>query len=459
MKPLLILGLTVLLPFISLSQNLKISKDGHRLTYQNGSAFFYMADTAWELFHRCSEKETEMYFKDRKSKGFNVIQAVVLAELDGLNTPNAAGEVPFKDLNTLTPNEAYFKQIDRIIEKAEENGLYLALLPTWGDKWNKKWGVGPVIFDTPEKAFKYGKWLGKRYKNQPNIIWIMGGDRNPENKLHFKINRAMAKGIQEGDGENHLMSYHPGGGVSSSDWFAHDQWLDFNMLQTGHSTINHLVYIEIGRDYNMVPVKPCINGEPQYEDIPVKFTSINERFTAYDVRQAAYWSVLAGASGHTYGNNNIWQMWTPDKKPEISARIPWYKAINQPGATQMGYMRKLFESRPFLNMIPDQNILTEVFGQDKTQIRAARGNDYSFVIVYSPKGNPIHLNLKNIYAKKLKGYWYNPREGQSHELEAFNNTKKVKVFVPPSSGLRTDWVLVLDDVSKNYPDPVSINLK
>ena len=459
MRNLIFMGFIFLLPFIVNSQTLQVSPDGHRLVNEDNSVFFYMADTGWEFFHRCTKEESEMYLKDRKEKGFNVIQAVVLAEIDGLNTPNAKGNKPLINNDPLKPNEAYFEHVDWVIRKAEELGIYIAVLPTWGDKWRKQWGKGPVIFDTADKARGYGKWLGERYKNQPNIIWIMGGDRNPDNEMHIQINRAMAEGIKEGDDGKHLMSYHPGGGNSSSNWFHNDKWLDFNMLQTGHSTINHLVYKEVNRDYNLKPVKPCLNGEPQYEDISVGFSALNERFVAFDARQAAYWSVLGGAMGHTYGNNNIWQMWTEKSSPILYARIPWYEAIHQPGGLQMGYVRRLFESRPFLKMVPDQTILADVYGQDKNEIRAAGGSDKSFVIVYTPYGNPIHLNLEKLNANTLNGYWYNPREALSQKIESFENTQKVMAFTPPSSGARTDWVLVLDDKQKNYPDPATIKMK
>ncbi len=441
------------------SQSLNISHDGHRLVHKDGKVFFYMADTAWELFHRCSKEETEMYLKDRKQKGFNVIQAVILAEIDGLNTPNAEGEKPLINNNPTKPNEAYFKHIDWVFKKAEELDIYIAALPTWGDKWRKQWGEGPIIFDSPDKAREYGKWLGKRYKNQSNIIWIMGGDRNPINASFLQINNAMAAGIKEGDNGKHLMSFHPGGGHSSSEWFHKEAWLDFNMAQTGHSYKDNQVYKIIGADYQLKLVKPCLNGEPQYEDIPVGFSDLNQRFVDFDIRQSAYWSVLSGALGHTYGNNNIWQMWDKGRVPILTARLPWYEAIHQPGAMQMGYMRKLFESRPFLEMIPNQDILAKVFGQDKNTIRAAMGKDGSFAIIYTTYGNPIHIDLKKLSGKTISGYWYNPREGKSIPLKSFSNTNKVKVFVPPSSGSMTDWILVLDDHSRNYSNPVEYNLK
>ena len=450
-----LLFLLLFFPFTVAAQVpwLHVSADGRRLVKDDGTVFLYMADTGWELFHRCTKDEAEMYLKDRKKKGFNVIQAVVLSELDGLHTPNAEGEIPLIDDDPSKPNEAYFTHVDWVIQKAAEMGIYMAVLPTWGDKWNKRWGGGPVIFDTPEKARAYGKWIGNRYKDQPNIIWVLGGDRNPDKPIHLKIIGAMAEGIREGDQGKHLITYHPSGNKSSSEWFHNEKWLDFNMAQTGHMKRNFPVYEFIEHDYGLKPAKPCLDGEPQYEDLPAAFNYNDERFVAFDVRQAAYWAMLAGAAGHTYGNNNIWQMYAPGRYPHVYARIYWYNALHQPGALQMGFARKLFESRPFLEMVPDQSMLEQVYGQDDHSIRAARGADSSFVIVYTPYGNPVHLQLKKLAADTLKGYWYNPREGYSEPLAPFVNKRKAKAFVPPSSGQRTDWVLILDDAGKNYPDP------
>src|SRR5450759_5660232 len=156
---------------------LKISENRRFLIFEDGTPFFYLGDTGWELFHRLNKDDAEKYLENRRAKGFTVIQAVALAEFDGLNTPNAEGNKPLINNNPLTPNEKYFEHVDWVIKAAAEKGLYIGLLPTWGDKWNKKWGIGPKIFN-PENAKAYGKFLGQRYKTYPNIIWILGGDRH-----------------------------------------------------------------------------------------------------------------------------------------------------------------------------------------------------------------------------------------------------------------------------------------
>lgn len=247
--------------------NLKVSENKRFLVYEDGSPFFYLGDTGWELFHRLSKGGVEKYLENRRAKGFTVIQAVALAELDGLDTPNTEGNKPLIGNDPLKPNEAYFSHVDWVIKKAAEKGIYIGLLPTWGDKIDKRWGRGPVIFNK-ENAYRYGQWIGNRYKDFPNIIWINGGDREGGGN-NFPVWSAIGEGIKSVD-KNHLMTYHPWGETSSSDWFHNSAWLDFNMCQTGHGQRSYAIYKRlIVRDYGLEPVKPCFDGEPRYEDHPV----------------------------------------------------------------------------------------------------------------------------------------------------------------------------------------------
>src|SRR5918993_1805051 len=181
----LVFGVTVGTACVAAAQSLprlQVSENHRFLVRADGSPFFWLGDTAWELFHRLTREDAERYLRDRAERRFTVIQAVALAELDGLGTPNAYGERPLVDNDPTRPNEAYFAHVDWIVRKANSLGLYVGLLPTWGDKWNKKWGVGPEIF-TPDNAEAYGRWIGARYKDA-GVIWIVGGDRPIESDAH-----------------------------------------------------------------------------------------------------------------------------------------------------------------------------------------------------------------------------------------------------------------------------------
>lgn len=433
---------------------LRVSENKRFLVTADGKPFFWLGDTAWELFHRLTREEAEKYLKNRADKGFTVIQAVALAELDGLHDPNPYGETPLENDDPTKPREAYFQHVDFIINKAADLGLYIGLLPTWGDKvFKDRWGAGPEIFNT-ENAKVYGRWIGNRYKGKKNIVWIIGGDRNPDEKA-IAVWRAMASGIVEGVGgqDKALMTFHPqpngleDGG--SSKYFHNDAWLDLNMFQTGHCRENN-VWDRIQVVYNRAPTKPVLDGETLYEDHPVCFNAKDlGTSSAYDIRKHAYLDVFAGAFGHTYGCHDIWQMYAPNRTPINGPHFPWYVAMDLPGAGQMKYLRWLIESRPMLDRVPDQTLIKDAMGAND-RIQATRGKDYIFV--YTAQGKPITVNLGKISGKDATAFWYNPKNGETKDDSRFQNAGQ-KVFTPPTSGYGHDWILVIDDVARNYDKP------
>ncbi len=378
-----------------------------------------------------------------------MIQAVALAELDGLNTPNAEGQRPLIDNDPLKPNEAYFQHVDWVIRKAAEKGIFIGLLPTWGDKVDKRWGTGPVIFNK-ENAFSYGQWIGNRYKGFPNIIWINGGDRDGggENKPVWE---AIANGIKSVD-KNHLMTFHPWGERSSSEWFHDSPWLDFNMCQTGHGQRSYSIYKRIVvRDYNLKPAKPCFDGEPRYEDHPVGWNpDVLGWFNDADIRQAIYWNLFSGAFGHTYGCHPIWQMKTPGREAVGLARNNWYDVLDLPGAWDLIHARRLIESRPFLSRIPDQSIIAPGYFPETDFTVATRGDGYAFV--YFPTGWSADIILDKIGGTEINASWYDPRTGELKPVGKFPG-KSTQKFTPPSNGRGNDWILILDDATRGFKDP------
>src|SRR5688572_26418989 len=262
--------------FTPITRALGVSADQRYLIDESGKPFFWLGDTGWELFHRLTYMEAKKYISVRAQQGFTVIQAVVLAEFDGLHVPNANGHLPLENDDPTRPNERYFHFVDSVIDLAASYGLYMAVLPTWGDKLFKdRWGTGPEIFNR-ENAKAYGRWIAQRYKDRKNIIWVMGGDRNPRNESDVEVWRSMAAGIVEGAGghDKALLTFHPQPSEtsSSSPWFHEDAWLDFNMLQTGHCA-DEKVWDKVGNDYKRKTIKPVLNAEAVYEDHPLCFNA------------------------------------------------------------------------------------------------------------------------------------------------------------------------------------------
>lgn len=437
-------------------QRLRIGNGGRHLALEDGRPFFWLGDTAWELFHRLTIEDAEHYLRTRSGQQFTVIQAVALAEFEGVTTANAYGRLPLKTGANGLPDPAYpdtdgpnsyWDHIDAVIRLAESLGLYIALLPTWGDKFNKAWGKGPEIF-TSGNAWRYGRWLGERYRDAPNIVWVLGGDRALNTRRHFDIVSRMAEGLTEGDGGAHLITYHPQGGDSSSRQLHDEPWLDFNMIQSGHGEAMIASDARVLADYEREPVKPVLDAEPCYEDHPIGFKAANGYFDAADVRKAAYYALLSGACGHTYGHHSVWAMADGPMAGAASHGNPgnyivmsWRDALRRPGAEQMRWLRAFGERYAPAGFTPDAGLLAGNFEGAGRQV-AARGEECA--AVYTPSGPYVDVaaGLKGLNAAGAK--WYDPRSGEERPAAAVAGDKALRFFTP-TAGRGEDWVLVVPE--------------
>lgn len=442
---------------------LKVSENRRFLVTEAGEPFFWLGDTAWELFHRLDREQADRYLRKRAAQGFTVIQAVALAELDGHTVPNAYGHLPLTDLDPARPavkdgpGNDYWDHVDYVVGRANELGLRIAFLPTWGRYWHDRVKDGKPLF-TPRNAEAYGEWLGRRYKDR-GLIWALGGDRGVDNEGQKEILRAMARGLRKGDGGAHLMTFHPPGGAGSAQWFHDEDWLDFNMRQNGHVAEYTGRYALTRADYDRRPAKPVLDGEPLYEDHPLSFDARRlGHSAAADVRRPLYWDLFGGAFGHTYGHHSVWQMWQPGRPPVNAPLLPWAEALDQPGAGQMRFARRLLESRPFLTRVPDDSVLvtdrvaTAVPGAGRYRFAATRDSSGSYALVYAPLGRPFRVRMDRVSGPKAKAWWFNPRTGEATLIGTFP-TGGERAFVPPERGEALDWVLVLDDAARNFPPP------
>lgn len=435
-------------------KKLRVSENHRYLIFEDGEPFFYLGDTAWELIHRLNRDEVDLYLSNRAEKGFTVIQTVILAQMGGRDVPNANGDLSLIDNDPAKPNESYFKHVDYIVNRANELGMFVGLLPTWGSYWKQLGKELPYMFDT-ENARSYGSFLGKRYRNA-NIIWILGGDKNIETDGEYAVVEALAKSLREGDVGNHLITYHPIGPGQSSDFLHKADWLDFNMYQSSHGGRDHDNGLFAEHDLSLDPLKPTLDGEPRYECLRVGFYFNNsdslDRFDDYDVRQAAYWSLLAGACGHTYGHNCIFQMWQPGRPSGLGADTPWYEAIDHPGSFQMKYVRRLFESRPFTLLEPAQSMIYDGPKTGGAKIRAALAQDGSFAFIYSPRGEKFTVDRRMVKGNRVREIWYNPRYGNS-QLVHVTSSAGYQTYTPPTSGRGNDWILIIEDEAKKFSLP------
>lgn len=465
-----VIGCTVLvaLALASISNGaelprLKVSENKRFLMTEKGEPFFWLGDTAWELFHRCDRAEAERYLAKRAGQGFNVVQAVAIAEVDGHSVPNANGHLPLVDWDPARPavkegpDNDYWDHVDFVVDRANAAGLYVGFLPTWGRYWHDKVKDGKPIFSV-DNAYKYGEWLGRRYKDK-GLVWILGGDRSVDNDEQREIIRAMARGLKAGDGGRHLMTFHPSGGQGSAMWFHDDDWLDFNMRQNGHGAEFSGPYSQTRVDYDRKPTKPILDGEPVYEDHPLSFDAKRLGHSiAADCRRTLYWDLFNGACGHTYGHHSVWQIWQPGRAPINGPLLPWIEALDQPGAKQMMFGKRLMESRPYLTRVPDDSLVvpaevpTSVPGSGRYRFAATRDAGGSYAMVYVPTGRPFRARTDKLTGAKLKTWWFDPRTGAVQDAGVVERRGELS-FVSPDRGDGLDWVLVIDDASKAYAAP------
>lgn len=434
-------------------RRLRVAADHRHLEYTDGTPFLWVGDTAWTLMNRLNREEAAHYLANRAAKGFTVIQAVVIAPEGGADVPNANGDLPLIDRDPAKPNEAYFRHVDYIVREAAAKGLVLGLLPTWGAFWKQTGGEKQLF--TAASARSFGEFLGQRYRQDP-VVWILGGDQDIGSPAERAVIEAFASGLRAGDGGAHLITYHPRGPGRSSDSLPDAAWLDFHMVQSSHGAHDHDNGLFTAHDYALTPPKPTLDGEPRYEQMPVGFYYDNasrlDRFDDYDARQAAYWAILAGACGHTYGNNNVWQFWQPGRPPAIWPNQHWKDSLDTAGAFQMGILRRLFESRPFQQLEPAQGMLADAPAQGGAKVRAAVARDRSFAIIYSPRGESFAVDRDWLKAARLREIWFDPRYGASYDVHR-TSTHGPQTYTPPTSGRGQDWILIIEDAGKNWPLP------
>jgi len=433
---------TKFLPPLQLSEN-------HRFFSADGKPFFWMGDTGWLLFSKLKREDAEKYLDVRSKQGFNVIQLMVVHSPSEVN---AYGDSALINKNIATPHistslDNYWQNIDWVISKAAEKGLYCALVPVWGS-------VVKAAHINQAQAKTYATFLASRYKGYSNIIWMNGGDIAGSDSM--KVWNMIGNTLHSID-PGHMITYHPRGRTQSSKWFHNQEWLSFNSVQSGHRNYSQdtskgdLHYGEdnwryIEADYNKQPAKPTIDAEPSYEKIPYGLHDIKlPRWTDADVRRYGYWSVFAGACGYTYGNNDVMQMHIPaDKGSAYGSKDYWYKSINDPGALQMIYLKKLMLSRPYFERVPDQSLIAGKQGEKYNRLIATRGKNYAFIYTYT--GRDMEINVGQLPGDKINAGWYNPRNGDITVIGTFNKAQTMNFNPPGNPANGNDWVLMLDAI-------------
>lgn len=467
-------------------EKLHISSNSRYFVKKDGTPFIWLADTAWTMPQRLKWDDVDYYMKKRKRQGFTVLQIVALDPERDVEMRNPAGIKALINDDLLNPNEQYFQYLDWILDMAEKYEFYVLLLPVWGqlvvgDNWGGK------IFDktvTVDNAYEYGCWIGKRYKNRNNILWCLGGDRHPLHKgIDYKdVWRRMAEGLANGilnlnlkynepdeAWKKMMITYHashdPTTGECStmSYWTDEEAWIGFIMLQSGHGLLPKNFEL-VKKEYYRPVTMPVWDGEPAYEMMPSSWSATPDYHGDWIVRKRAFWSLFAGAFGHTYGHASVWSM-IGEKEKNVMMKTSWHEALEYPGANQIKILRDFLESRNLNSCVPAQEMLQLQLNKEEDitdeHVQACRQVDGSFACVYFPSGGKELIDSSGLKGDSFYLWWFNPRDGKCYtcdniqsqspvKINSTNNSIKVKT---PTRGEEQDWVLVIDAVNQEKVIP------
>lgn len=409
---------------------LKVGADQRHLVDQNNVPFLLNGDAPWSLMVRATRSEVTTYFGNRKAKGFNAVLTNIVEHAFAADPPkNAYGDAPFTTPGDFsTPNEAYFAHVDWVVGEAAQHDILLLLTPAYlGYGCGSQGWCQEMQANGTTKMYNYGAYLGARYKDAKNILWVDGGDADAVAFGALNVVNALANGIKSVD-TSHLHTAHCDRQQSGLDCY--DQpWLNVN---TTYSDCT-LTAQKIRTDYERSKVIPFFYIEGDYES-----------FGAFDscIRSQAYWALLGGSFGHVFGNYPIWDM-----------SSGWQSALDSIGATSMSWYARLFASRRWHGLVPDYAhvVVTSGYGSigGGSYVAGARTADGATVIVYLPSAVTVTVNMSQVNGANATAWWFNPANGATTSIGTFAASGS-RNFTPPAPG---DWVLVIDNAALGLPAP------
>jgi hypothetical protein len=347
---------------------------------------------------------------------------------------NRFGDEPFLKRGDFTqPNEKYFAHADWVLQRAEEMGFAVLLVPAYlgweggDDGWYKD-----LLASTDETLRGYGAFVGKRYGRLHNIIWTYGGDFDPPQK---RVVTLIAEGVRSVNPEA-LGSAHNGPYTSPATYWKGESWLDINNVYTLDP-----VYLSALAEYSRWRAKPFFFMEGAYE---------NERNASVTrVRTQAYHALLSGAAGQVFGNSPVWDFNAPTAP--FPNQTPWREALGQPGSVSMTHVWDAFSERRWWLLEPDESNETLIGGLGEGHLRAvaALARDKSFAMVYVPKGRTIQVDLRRLNARTVSAVWMNAATGARTTATGspFAPDAAQSLSTPSApSAEASDWLLLLESI-------------
>ena len=379
---------------------LRVSPDRRRILDADGNAVLIQGDAAWSLIANLTLEDARFYIEDRRRKGFNTLIVSLIEYCFSQDPPrDLAGNEPFTTPGDFrTPNEAYMAHAEQVLQVAADQGMLIMLAPAYlgypslfpGYETRPQGWYDEVLANGPEGCRAWGEYLGQRFGRFENIIWMIGGDRNPGDTAPALT--ALAQGIKA-SGIDNLFTAHVLPECSPVDVFPEHQWLDLNPTYT-----YDIVHRKMQDDWVRDPAWPFWLIESTYEG--------EHNASHQQIRRQAYWSVLTGGNGHCMGNNPVWPF-----------EEGWREALDLPGSAAMARWGAFFRGLPWGDLKPDlkRRIATDGLGEARglDRVTTASTDDGRLTVAYLPVQRALTINSGQLAAPHLRATWFDPRTGRS----------------------------------------------
>ncbi|HXX94074.1 MAG TPA: DUF4038 domain-containing protein, partial [Planctomycetota bacterium] len=357
------------------------------------------------------------------------------------------GVAPFDDVGDFTTaKDAYFDRVDDLLRQAQERGILVLLAPSYlgYDGGDEGW-CQAMKRNGVNRLRRYGRYLGRRFQDHPNLLWVEGGDYTPRTEgspSEMDLVRAVAQGIREGERGSHLHTAHWHPGTASAEVpGAPEVEVEATYLYEGARTYVKTLK-DFARDHG---VRPFFLIESAYEN--------EHHATPTQLRAQMYQPVLSGGTGFVFGNFPVWHFWKPGDPPWHLADglFPggWTTALDTPGARSATLCGEFFRSIDWSSLKPDiaRRWVTAgagTAGSDRSVLGAVAGNG-RLGVAYFTGILKATVDLSRIPAP-LRARWFDPSSGAwTGALTVAPENAQPREFTPPGKNAdgSEDWVLLV----------------
>ena len=428
---------------------LRVGSSGRFLEDQRSVPFLIAADTGWCMVNGLTDEEIDIYLSARKAQGFNAIQFQLMTHHSGCgvggDSVDRYGQRPFTtgDSDWSIPSEAYWSRVDSILNKIKARDMLALVTPAYlgfACFYGTEGWCPEMDAQTSQQMADYGTFIGHRYRNQGNIVWIAGGDANPLDYpgMDGKVD-ALMSALAAADTSHQLITGHAGRHVSAFESFGAHPWLTLNSAYDGETCPDDSIADQIRTEFQRTPVMPLHSIEQRYDAEGADADCLAAQFL---------WSALGGGVGQSYGNGLVWNFSSAWNDPG--------SGINSPLASVHTNSAKLVRSRRFWLVAPDyaHAVVISGFGSGTSTVATARASDGETIMSFVPDaGTHLTVDMTRISGAQAAAWWFDPITATATSIGSIPTSGSMQFVSPAASA-----VLVLDNASLNLPPPGSADI-